>query len=76
MGCSLSLVLGMKGFEVFDLDTSLLLETDPVQGGYRYDGPSLQPWNELGLSISVSIPADARMTNMIVRRCVLLCLSR
>ena len=29
MGCSFSLVLGMKGFEVLDLDTPLLLDTTP-----------------------------------------------
>jgi L-Ala-D/L-Glu epimerase len=57
MGCSFGLVLGIKGFEVLDLDTPLLLATDPVQGGYRYDGPTLQPWHEPGLGISVSVPA-------------------
>ena len=53
MGCSFGLVLGIKGFEVLDLDTPLLLATDPVQGGYRYDGPTLQPWTGTGLGISV-----------------------
>jgi hypothetical protein len=38
----------------------LLLSTDPIQGGYRYDGPALQPWTEAGLGLSVTIPADAR----------------
>jgi len=52
MGCSFSLVLGMKGFEILDLDTPLLLSTDPIQGGYRYNGPQLQPWNEPGLGMS------------------------
>lgn len=60
MGCSFSLVLGIKGFDVLDLDTPLLLSTDPIQGGYRYDGPALQPWTEAGLGMSVTIPADAR----------------
>ena len=64
MGCSFSLVLGMKGFEVLDLDTPLLLATDPVQDGYRYDGPTLQPWHEPGLGISLSVPADARTTSI------------
>ncbi|HBH78823.1 MAG TPA: dipeptide epimerase, partial [Nitrospira sp.] len=59
MGCSFGLVLGMKGFEVLDLDTPLLLASDPVQGGYCYDGPALQPWHEPGLGCAVSIPADA-----------------
>lgn len=62
MGCSFSLVLGMKGFDVLDLDTPLLLSTDPVQGGYRYDGPTLLPWHEPGLGMSVPIPADTRAT--------------
>ena len=64
MGCSFSLVLGMKGFEVLDLDTPLLLATDPVQGGYRYDGPTLQPWHEPGLGMSVSVPEDACSTSI------------
>jgi L-alanine-DL-glutamate epimerase-like enolase superfamily enzyme len=52
----ISLVLGMKGFEVLDLDTPLLLARDPVQGGYRYQGPHLQPWQEPGLAMEV--PGD------------------
>jgi L-alanine-DL-glutamate epimerase-like enolase superfamily enzyme len=51
MGCSLSLVLGLGGFEVLDLDTPLLLANDPVTGGYRYDGPCLQPWSGPGLDM-------------------------
>jgi L-alanine-DL-glutamate epimerase-like enolase superfamily enzyme len=54
MGCSFSLVLGAGGFDVLDLDTPLLLAKDPVQGGYRYDGAALQPWNEPGLNAEVS----------------------
>lgn len=53
MGCSFSLVLGMKGFEVLDLDTPLLLADDPIQGGYRYHGPRLQPWQGPGLDMQV-----------------------
>ncbi|HEX5645405.1 MAG TPA: dipeptide epimerase [Nitrospira sp.] len=56
MGCSFSLVLGMKGFDVLDLDTPLLLAADPVQGGYRYDGPMLQPWAGTGLGLSTIKP--------------------
>ena len=51
MGCSFSLVLGMKGFEVLDLDTPLLLAADPVQGGYLYQGPTLEPWTGPGLAM-------------------------
>ena len=52
MGCSFSLVLGLGGFEVLDLDTPLLLANDPVTGGYRYDGPRLQPWSRPGLDMT------------------------
>lgn len=61
MGCSFSLVLGMKGFEILDLDTPLLLAADPVIGGYHYRGPSLLPWREPGLGMTASSP-DQRMT--------------
>jgi L-Ala-D/L-Glu epimerase len=61
MGCSFSLVLGMTGFEVLDLDTPLLLAQDPVQGGYRYTGPRLQPWREPGLGIAVSTGQKAQI---------------
>ncbi|MBI3357936.1 MAG: dipeptide epimerase [Nitrospirae bacterium] len=60
MGCSFSLVLGMKGFDVLDLDTPLLLATDPVHGGYQYVGPQLQPWTTAGLGMSVEVPPEAR----------------
>lgn len=56
MGCSLSLVLGLGGFDVLDLDTPLLLAKDPVRGGYRYRGPYLQPWEEPGLNMHVDSP--------------------
>ena len=55
MGCSFSLVLGMKGFEILDLDTPLLLSTDPIKGGYLYEGPRLHPWTEAGLGISAEV---------------------
>jgi len=53
MGCSFSLVLGMKGFDVLDLDTPLLLDEDPVQGGYKYSGPRISPWIQPGLGMTV-----------------------
>jgi L-alanine-DL-glutamate epimerase-like enolase superfamily enzyme len=55
MGCSFSLVLGMKGFDVLDLDTPLLLANDPVTGGYQYRGPRLLPWSEPGLGMTARI---------------------
>ena len=60
MGCSFSLVLGMKGFEVLDLDTPLLLSHDPISGGYGYNGPRLLPWHEAGLAMTVSPPDGMR----------------
>ena len=52
MGCSFSLVLGLGGFDVLDLDTPLLLTSDPVTGGYRYEGSRLQPWSGPGLDMN------------------------
>jgi L-Ala-D/L-Glu epimerase / N-acetyl-D-glutamate racemase len=54
MGCSFSLVLGLGGFDVLDLDTPLLLASDPVTGGYGYDGSRLQPWSRPGLDMKAS----------------------
>jgi L-alanine-DL-glutamate epimerase-like enolase superfamily enzyme len=54
MGCSFSLVLGLGGFDVLDLDTPLLLASDPVTGGYRYDGSRLQPWSGPGLDMKTA----------------------
>lgn len=59
MGCSFSLVLGLGQFDLLDLDTPLLLANDPVSGGYRYEGPRLQPWREPGLDMTVPCPPDA-----------------
>jgi len=53
MGCSLSMVLGLGGIDVLDLDTPLLMSVDPIQGGYRYDGPRLLPWNAPGLDVRI-----------------------
>jgi L-alanine-DL-glutamate epimerase-like enolase superfamily enzyme len=53
MGCSFSLVLGLGGFDVLDLDTPLLLAGDPVTGGYRYENSRLQPWSGPGLDMNV-----------------------
>jgi L-alanine-DL-glutamate epimerase-like enolase superfamily enzyme len=59
MGCSFALVLGTGGYEVLDLDTPLLMGTDPVQGGYRYRGPKLQPSPGPGLDIELEVPRSA-----------------
>jgi L-alanine-DL-glutamate epimerase-like enolase superfamily enzyme len=57
MGCSFSLVLGLGGFDILDLDTPLLLANDPVSGGYRYDDPRLHPWSEPGLDMQNTPPS-------------------
>ena len=54
MGCSFSIVLGMGEIDYLDLDTPLLMNHDPVKGGFAYCGPRLQPWNGAGLSASLS----------------------
>jgi len=54
MGCSFSLVLGMGGFEFLDLDMPLLLASDPIVGGYRYEGCMLHPWKTPGLGQELS----------------------
>lgn len=61
MGCSFSLVLGMTGFDVLDLDTPLLLAGDPIEGGYHYRGPLLDPWQTPGLGLS-SEPGSQSLT--------------
>ncbi|BCA56250.1 putative Muconate cycloisomerase [Nitrospira sp. KM1] len=52
MACSFSMVLGMRGFDILDLDTPLLLAEDPIAGGYRYDGATLHPWSTPGLGLT------------------------
>ena len=53
MGCSYSIAMGIGGCSVLDLDTPLLLKTDPVIGGYSYEGPLLQPWHGPGLDLDI-----------------------
>lgn len=53
MGCSYGLAMGLGSCTVLDLDTPLLLETDPIAGGYTYDGPLLQPWHGPGLDLEI-----------------------
>jgi L-alanine-DL-glutamate epimerase-like enolase superfamily enzyme len=53
MGCSFSLALGLGGFEFLDLDMPLLLSVDPLQGGYKYEGPALQLWEGSGLGMEM-----------------------
>ncbi|GJL56874.1 MAG: dipeptide epimerase [Nitrospirales bacterium] len=52
MGCSFSLVLGLGGIKILDLDTPLLMAEDPLEaGGYTYSGPRLVPWHSAGLGL-------------------------
>jgi L-alanine-DL-glutamate epimerase-like enolase superfamily enzyme len=58
MGCSFSLVLGLGGFDFLDLDTPLLMASDPVEGGYTYEGPRLRPCASPGLGVELALPAS------------------
>lgn len=40
---------------ITDLDTPLLLASDPITGGYRYKGPHLQPWSGSGLDMKAEL---------------------
>ena len=53
MGCSYGLAMGLGGCPVLDLDTPLLLGADPINGGYTYKGPLLQPWYGPGLDLDI-----------------------
>jgi len=48
MSFSYALVLALGWIEHLDLDTPLLMATDPLSGGYTYRGPALTIWNEAG----------------------------
>ncbi len=54
MSFSFAVALGLGGIEFLDLDTPLLMQTDPLEGGYRYDGPRMEPWTGTGVGM---IPA-------------------
>ena len=64
MGCSWSMVLGLGGIDVLDLDTPLLMATDPADGGYRYEGPFLEPWSGAGLGLTVRQPEHIHVTTV------------
>lgn len=48
MSFSLAIALGFEGVSYLDLDTPLLLSSDPLEGGYYYDGPKMSVWQEPG----------------------------
>ena len=64
MGCSFGVVLGTGGYEILDLDTPLLMAGDHVTGGYRYTGPTLQPWVGAGLDLHVSPSRSSTVTTV------------
>jgi o-succinylbenzoate synthase len=51
MGCSLAIAQIVDGIKYFDLDTPILMNEDPIVGGYSYDGPLMIPSNEPGLGM-------------------------
>jgi L-alanine-DL-glutamate epimerase-like enolase superfamily enzyme len=42
MGMSAQIAAGLGGFGLHDLDTPLLLQDDPIKGGYRQRGPHIE----------------------------------
>ena len=62
MGCSWSMVLGLGGFELLDLDMPLLLSVDPIEGGYQYKGSSLHPWHEPGLGMFINAESSSLLS--------------
>lgn len=42
MGMGAQVAAGLGGFGLYDLDTPLLLADDPVEGGYRQQGPHIE----------------------------------
>jgi len=58
MAFSLALVLGEGGISHLDLDTPLLMRDDPLEGGYRYDGPRLVPGPGFGVDMNPRVQPD------------------
>ena len=56
MGCSLALAAGLGWMYGLDLDTPLLMQRDPLRGGFQYDGPRMLPAPGPGLDLE---PVDA-----------------
>jgi len=51
MGCSVSIAMGFAPIKYIDLDTPLLMASDPLLGGYSYCGPDIMPWESPGLGM-------------------------
>jgi o-succinylbenzoate synthase len=52
MSFSFALVLGLGGVDFLDLDTPLLMASDPLSGGYQYHGAKLSLWVEPGVGMA------------------------
>lgn len=51
MGCSVSIAMGYCPIKYIDLDTPLLMKSDPMLGGYSYCGPEIRSWDTPGLGM-------------------------
>jgi L-alanine-DL-glutamate epimerase-like enolase superfamily enzyme len=52
MGCSLAMACGVGPVHTLDLDTPLLMAEDPLDGGFRYEGPEMILSYDAGLGIT------------------------
>jgi hypothetical protein len=52
MGRSLAMAAGIGPAHTLDLDTPLLMATDPLEGGYRYEGPVMVLAEGAGMGIA------------------------
>ena len=55
MSFSFALALGLGGVAHLDLDTPLLMDADPHEGGYGYEGPRLTVWSRPGIDLKPSV---------------------
>jgi L-alanine-DL-glutamate epimerase-like enolase superfamily enzyme len=53
MGCSLAMAAGIGQAHTLDLDTPLLMAADPLEGGYRYEGPRMSLAEGAGMGITL-----------------------
>jgi len=51
MGCSASIAMGYCTIKYIDLDTPLLMKSDPMLGGYSYCGSEIRSWDTPGLGM-------------------------
>ena len=51
MGCSVSIAKGYIPIKYIDLDTPVLMASDPFLGGYSYCGPDILSWDTPGLGM-------------------------